>query len=175
MSYLQDVNDLASRNGIANRCFSKAVLAINAASAATVKTTNAIDYCVGGVIYQKAALAAQSIAVTHDARGNASTGYVVPANGGVPLTVYFTIGLNAAGTVAVAQSDFAGRDLSLVSAGTSARGNGLIADTPDGYTNVGVIKIVTNGTATFTAGTTALDAAGITASYFDIAVLPTTL
>ncbi len=174
MPYISDVNDQASRYLLANRVFSRPVLAINAAGAATVKTTNAIDYCVNGVIAQKAALSAQAITVTHDPRGT-STGYVVPANGGVPLTVYYTIGLNAAGTVCIVQSDFAGRDLSLFYAGTSAKGSGMIADTPDGYTPIGVVKIVTNGTATFTAGTTLLDAAGITASFFDIAVLPTTL
>ncbi len=169
--YFQDINDAATRNAVANRCFSRPVLAINAAGAATVKTTNAIDYCVNGVIAQKAALSAQSLAVTHDARGNAGAGYVQP----VSSTVYYTIGLNAAGTVCVVQSDFLGRNLSLIAAGTSAVGNGLVADTPDGYTPVGVVKIVTNGSTTFTAGTTLLDAAGVTASYFDIAVLPTTL
>ena len=169
--YFQDINDAATRYLISNRCFSKPVLAINAAAAATVKTTNAIDYMVNGVIFQKAALAAQSIAVTHDARGNTSTGYVQP----VSTTVYYTIGLNSAGTVCVVQSDFLGRNLALVAAGTSAVGNGLPVDAPDGFTTVGVVKITTNASTTFTAGTTALDAAGITAVYFDVGVMSAAL
>ncbi len=54
-------------------------------------------------------------------------------------------------------------------------GDGDIPDEPAGYTAIGAIKVVTAAETTFTPGTTLLDAAGITATYFDVAVLPETL
>lgn len=162
---------------LGNQSLAKAVLAINAGGAATVKTTNALAYTIGGLLYTKAALAAQAITVTHDARGNAAAGgYVQPAN----TTVYYTIGLNAAGTVSVTQSSFAGQILNTdptvgggptSNMGTTFVGSGHIANPPAGYTAVGLIKVVT-GAATFTAGTTALDAANVTATFYDISVIP---
>lgn len=171
MSKLNDINAGPIRDLIAGAVFTKPVLAINAASAATVKTTNAIVYSVNGVLYSKALLSAQSIAVTHNSFGNAGGAYVQPSS----TTAYYTLGLDAAGAVTVTQSSFAGQDLSVLNAGTSARGSGYIADAPAGSTPFGVIKVVTGASATFTAGTTALDAAGITATYFDINALPLTL
>lgn len=145
-------------------------LAINAAGAATVKTNSALQYLNNGVIKYKAALAAQSIAPT------AGQAYVQP----VSTTVYYTLGLDAAGAVVVVQGSYDGQKLSLdpskglgnSQAGSSWEGDGSIPDVPAGVTPFGVIKVVTNGVATFTPGTTALDAAGVTASYFDVAVLP---
>lgn len=145
-------------------------LAINAASAATLKTNAALQYVNNGVIKYKAALAAQSIVPT------VGLAYVQPIN----TTAYFTLGLTAAGAVVVVQGSYAGQTLNLdpskglgnAQAGTSWTGDGSIPDLPAGVTPIGVLKIVTNGVATFTPGTTALDAAGVTASYFDVAVLP---
>ena len=53
----------ALKDVLGNVCFSKATLAINAASAATIKTTGTTTYTVGGAFYTKAALSAQSIAI----------------------------------------------------------------------------------------------------------------
>ena len=169
MARLSDIQALAVQNLLGNQSVGKATLAINAAAAATVKTTAAYSYSVGGVWYTKAALAAQSIAPTHTIHGTVVGGaYVQP----VSTTVYYTIALNAAGAVAVVQGSFAGQNLALLNIGTSFVGDGFVPDVPAGYTPVGVIKVVTNGATTFTPGTTALDAAGLTVSYFDIAFLP---
>ena len=94
----------------------------------------------------------------------------------VLTTAYYVIALDAAGTVAVVQGSYAGQaitfanDLSKVLIGT-----GAIPDEPAGYTAIGVIKVALAGAATFTPGTTALDAANVTATYFDVAILPATL
>lgn len=147
----------------------KPVLAINAASAATVKTTNAVNYTSNGVSLSKAALSAQSIAVTHTMNGTVAGGaYVQPAS----TTVYYTLGVDNAGAITVSQGSYAGQNNSVVQAGVSAVGTGAVPDVPAGVTPFGVVKVVTNGSTTFTAGTTALDAAGVTATYFDVAVLP---
>lgn len=153
--------------GFANRV--KAVLAINIGGAATVKTTNAFSFTNNGVQLTKAALAAQSIAVTHTMNGKfVGGGYVQP----VSTTVYYTLGLDAAGVVSVAQSAYAGQPNLPGAAGTSLVGDGQVSESPVGSTPVGVIKVVTNGATTFTPGTTALDAAGLTVTYFDVEVLP---
>lgn len=178
MSKLSDLANAALASLLGNVNNSDiATFAINIGGAATIKTTGAFKYTVNGVKCAKAALAAQSIAVTHDAYGAASTGYVQPAG----KTVYLTLGLNAAGGVAVVQGSYAGQKPGFDPAvgvgaaynqGTSFIGNGAVPDVPAGYTAVAVIKVVTAGVATFTPGTTALDAANVTVSYFDVAVLP---
>lgn len=152
-------------------------LAINAAGAATVKTNAAIQYTNNGVIKYKAALAAQSIAPT------VGVAYPLPAGAnpatGATYQCYFTIGLDAAGAVVVVQGSYAGQKLSLdptkglgsSQAGSSWVGDGSIPDVPDGVTPIGVLKVV-NATNAFTPGTTLLDAAGVTVSYFDVAILP---
>ena len=94
---------------LGNRCMTKAVLAINAVSAATIKTTGPTSYTISG-IYQtaKASLAAQSIAI---AAGYGpligGAGYVQP----VSTSVYYVVSLNAAGTVFVRQGTYVGQPL----------------------------------------------------------------
>ena len=113
MSTLADITDVRLRKALGNRCLSYPTLAINAASAATIKTTGTTTYTVDGVIYQKAALSAQAITITHDQFGrDVSTQpslakYVQP----VGTTVYYVIGLNAAGTVCSVQGGYAGQSI----------------------------------------------------------------
>lgn len=176
MSNLNQTNDAALRKLLGNVCMSKATLAINAGGAATVRTTGTTSFLIGGLYYTKAALAAQSMAVTHDEKGRpvaeGIAAYVQPIN----TTVIYVIAVNAAGTVAVVQGSYAGqvqnypRDLSRVETGA-----GGVPQEPDGYTAIGAIKMTTNGVATFTPGTTALDAAGLTVTYHDVAILPLAL
>lgn len=174
---MSSVNSILSadvRNALMNRCLTKSALAINAAAAATVKTTGPTTYTVNGIQYSKASLAAQAITPTHDAYGNpvasGIAAYVQPNL----TTVFYVVSVNAAGTVAVSQGSYAGQpqpfpsDLSRVNIG-----NGLIPVEPAGYTAIGVLKVATSGGATFTPGTTALDAANVAVTYADVDVLPT--
>lgn len=176
MSELSKVVDQNMANVIGNACFSKATLAINAGSAATIKTTGTTTFTVGGVFYTKAALSAQSFAATHRADGAAVSAldpqYVQP----ISSTVFYVVALNAAGTVAVVQGSYAGQQMTYGSdiSKVTTMGGGLPA-LPSGYTAIGVVKIATNGSTTFTPGTTALDAAGVTATYYDVARLPASL
>lgn len=160
-----------------NRCTSAHVLAINAGGAATVKTTGAIVHTLDGVTRSKAALSAQSIAVTHNYLGVASAGYVQPAS----TTVYYTLAVNAAGSVAVVQGAYFGQTFDTAPTaslgqnsfgGARVTGDGAVPSVPAGYCPFGLVKVATNGSTTFTPGTTALDAAGVTASFFDLAVIP---
>ena len=179
MSKLSDVTSSALLELLGNVNLSKGVLAINLAAAATIKSTGGYSYTVDGVLLAKAALAAQAITPTHDAFGNVAAGYVQPAG----KTAYLTVSLNAAGVVSVAQGTYAGQTAGTDPAvgvgpayngGISFVGMGRVPDVPDNYTPIGVIKVVT-GASAFTPGVTALDAAGVTVSYFDVAVLPAAL
>ena len=176
MSRLSDVSSAAIRGLLGNRVINRAVLIMDATANAAVSTTNAIEYSVDGVIYNKAALNDQSIAVTHNWQGVANTGYVQP----VLTTAYYTLGLNSAGTVCCVQGSYAGQKMSsdpTVGLGQSVMGatwvgDGSIPNIPAGYTAFGVIKVALDGAATFTAGTTELDAVNVTATLYDIGVLP---
>lgn len=176
MSSLNTILSADVRKVLANRCLTKATLAINAGSAATIKTTGATTFTVDGVMYSKAALSAQSIAPTHDAFGNLVAAGVAAYVQPVGTTVFYVVSVNAAGTVAVSQGSYTGQvqtfpnDLSKIWTGT-----GAIPVEPAGYTAIGVIKIAPTVAATFTPGTTALDAANVNATYYDIDVLPATL
>ncbi|MEO8296344.1 MAG: hypothetical protein ABI574_00910 [Burkholderiales bacterium] len=176
MSRLTAAAGAALRALIGNFCFTKITLAINAASAATVKSTGAIVYTIGGLFFTKSALAAQSIAVTHRLFGEpvtvADPAFVQPSG----TTVFYVLSLNAAGTVAVSQGSYAGQAVTY--AGDLSRivtGDGDLPEEPAGYTAIGVLKVATTGGATFTPGTTALDAANVAVTYYDVATLPETL
>lgn len=170
MARLSDITNAAIKKLLGYRNLDLATLAMNAAGAATVKTTGALNYLVNGVLKTKAALAAQSIAITH------GLSYIQPAE----TTVFYTLGLNAAGTVCVVQGSYAGQKLStdptkgvgVSQMGATWVGDGSIPDVPEGYTAIAVLKVTTAAATTFTAGTTLLDAAGVTVGYHEVAVLP---
>lgn len=161
MSRALDIWRAAEREMVTNANYGKAVLAINAASAATVKTTNAITYTVDGIYYTKTALAAQALTAF-----TGQTFYTQPAN----TTVYYVVALNAAGTVYCIQGSYAGQTQSYLRADLSV-GDGEIPDVPDSLTAIGMIKVVT-GATTFLPGTDALDKASVTFTFYDLAVIP---
>lgn len=169
MNRLSDVTNQAIQNLLGYRNVTKGTLAINVGGAATIKNTGAINYVNNGVLLQKAALAAQSIVPT------VGLSYSLPAG----KTCYFSIGYDGSGNVSVTQGSYAGQTLNgnpavgigISQLGATWVGDGTIPDLPAGVTPIGVIKIV-NVTNPFIAGTTALDAAGVTATYFDVATLP---
>ena len=86
-------------------------------------------------------------------------------------TVYYVIGLNAAGTVCSVQGGYAGQSITYNSQPYVS--NGGMPIMPEGYTPIGIIKIAPTVAATFDPGTTALDAANVNATYFNVSTLPT--
>lgn len=68
-------------------------------------------------------------------------------------TGYYVVGLNGSGTV------------------KTFEGIGKLPDVDDGYTPIGMIKVVC-GSAAFVPGTTALDASNITFTFYDLALIP---
>jgi hypothetical protein len=156
-----------------------AVLAINAASALTVKTTNAITYLKDGKLSSKAALAAVALAAPATTNTKCVTGvaltqaecdpwrfYQLPAG----KTCYIALALDNAGAVVAFQGDYAGQALNFRGGGV-AKGSGNVPTIPDGFIPFGLIKIVST-TGTFTPATTALDAANLTFTFSDISLMP---
>lgn len=173
MTTLTQVNDQGLRRALGDRCYSYATLAINAGGAATIKTTGATAYSVDGVMYTKAALAAQSIVVTHNLFGGAVTGngpaaYIQPAN----TTAIYVVALDAAGNVAIVQGGYAGQQI-LLPQGVVQTAKFEAPVVPVGYAPIGYLKVAL-GATTFTAGTTLLDAANVTVTYVNVSALPAT-
>lgn len=137
--------------GTAN--FGKPIIAEGTA-AATIKTTAATNYAINGLMYTKAIT--DNIAVTASASQ-------------APLTTcLYVVGVDAAGAVTVVKgTEQLTADLT--------SGNKVL-QFPDGRSPLvcplGYIKVVTANATTFTAGTTDLSAAGITATYQDVFQLP---
>lgn len=177
MPKTSDVTNKAVRELIATRCFAKGVLAINAGGAATIKTTNALNYSVDGVAYAKAALAAQALALPNAAAQAvqaAITGresyYVQPAQS----TVYYVVALDASGNVATFQGTYDGQALLMPNTNMPVTAKGGVPDIDTSvWCPIGMIKIAL-GATTFTPATTLLDAANVTATYYDLTMLPST-
>jgi hypothetical protein len=165
------------------------VLAINAASAATVKTTGAIVNAVDGIIRSKAALSAQALSALAAADlPSSGSGYVQPAGitgfyvQPAQTTAYYVLVMNAAQTVKVVQGTWRKTGVNaaipdfqpiITPNGISVVGDGNVPDVPDGVVPFGMIKVAC-GSAAFTPATTALDAANITFTFYDLMCLPAT-
>jgi hypothetical protein len=175
MSKLSDLRHTPTRDMVGNANISspRAILAISA-NTLGVASTSALVYTVNGVVYSRAAFA--NTALT-DATGplnptgvsGVGSTYVQPAN----TTVFYSIGLDAAGAVKVVQGSFLGQNLSPNAINSGAIGGGAVGDgqiprLPSTVCPVGVLKVVTAGSA-FTLGTTALTGIG---TFFDVSCLP---
>ena len=141
MGELANLSQQTIRNTVGNMVFSKGGLAELASPGAAVRTTAAVAFSNGGLMYSKAAIASQAL-----------SGTVVP----ISTTAYFVLSLDASGNVTVNQ------------------GTGALPDVADSLTPFGIIKVVTNGSTTFTPGTTATNAAGVTVTFYDVSLLPAT-
>lgn len=171
----------ASQRLIGNMVFGpRPALAISGSGAATVSTGAAIQFALGGILRQRAALSAVALAPLASAdfalpnsqlalsfrQPSGSTGFLTqPAN----TTAYYVLCVNAAGTVRVVQGTWDGQLITLN--GLSQAGRSWVPDVPDTWVPFGMIKVVT-GATTFLAGTDALDKANVTFTFMDLAVLP---
>lgn len=164
MSKLQDVTASGVRAILGGRVTAPCGLAINAASAATVKTTSAITFLNDGIFTSKTALSAQVLTFVAGMNAEVPQGYVQP----VSTTVYYLMVVNASGVVRCVQGSYAGQ---VLRNGEQKLPGGL-PTYADGWSPFGLIKVVTNGATTFTPGTDALDKAGCTFTFYDLCALP---
>lgn len=127
--------------------FSSAALA-EGTNANTFKTTATLTYTANGVFASKGAT---------DNLAFSSGATVVPASS----ACLFAVWINASGTVTTTQGPIVG-----------AAEDCPVPTTVGGLTLVGLIRVVTDGSTTFTAGSTDLGAAGITDTYYNCSVMP---
>jgi len=140
-------------------CLGKAGLA-EGTNAATVKTvaadgTTYINYAINGILYVKADT--DNMDLTAAAAQAVSTSCI------------YLITLNAAGTLASVKGD------EVLTADITAEKEALTWPEPAEDTcPIGAIRVDTNASTTFTAGTTDLGAGGITDTYYDLMAAPDT-
>jgi len=123
------------------RLFTSGAIAIGTTKS-KIKTVNAINFCIDGIAYVKAAT--DDLFVFTDLT-------VQPASS----TRYYLLGLTVAGA-------------SSVTTGTATD----LPDAPDGVCPIGYVKIVTSAAGTFIPATTLLDAAQVTATYVNLSCGP---
>jgi hypothetical protein len=117
-------------------------------NAGTIKTVQAIDFMIGELLYSKAIT--DNIAVTAGAVQAAGT------------TAIYLISINSSGTVTTTKG------------GEQVTGSGLAMLWPSIPANnavIGALKVA-NATNPFTAGTTDLSAAGVTATFYNLMTMP---
>lgn len=146
---LADINHRSLRNCLGNRCFSLAVLALEAGDKNDIQTTNAIDYCIDGVIYQKATIQDLNQTVT-DSYGDVATQAL-----GTKCWYCFT--LDASGNVEA----YKGQDDDILN----------LPAHPADECCFGLLSLITT-TVSFTMGTEDYDTASFTDVFYDCACLP---
>ena len=144
----------------------------NGTNAGTVKTTATINFVLDGQFYSKAATDNLSIAYTGPTVYQAPTG-VGSVNGGFTggsngSTRLYLLCLNSSGTLSVVPGRIV--DSAELTAGRAA------LEFPDtqvtGICPIGALRIAVTAGTTFVPGTTSLAAAGVTASYYNLADVP---
>ena len=139
-SEYQKMRDILT--SLLNRSFAIAGLVI-ATTTTKIKTANAMAYCINGLAYSKAAT--DNITITAGAVQAVST------------FCKYLVSVNAAGTVTTTKGE---------DAATAVLA--LLPDLPADNAPIGYFQVATSGAGTFTAGTTALDAAHVTDTYQDL-------
>ncbi len=162
MSSYADIDYAALRHVIANRAYSKGVIAIDGTNTENVQTSAAVDYSIGGVMYQLAITAeidVSGLGVLTEA-GATTT---MTAQADLTDRIYLLV-LNTAGAIKVIQG-------AAVATGATC----YCPSVPDSYCAFAAVKVKNATGSAFTFGTTDLDTSGVTDTYFDLTMAPATL
>lgn len=147
---MKNLMNLVTSDGF---CLGNAQLAEAGTLAGGIKTAQAIDYVISGIMYSKAIT--DNIALTACAQQAALT------------TCLYLITINAAGTVKCTK----GTEVL-----TETVKNGVtpleLPECPASEAPIGILKIRTDNSATFTAGTTDLSAADVVDTFYNIGWMP---
>jgi len=159
---MSNLTNNAVRTAVLNMCFGDAGLAIHGVNTENVLTANAVEMSVNGVWNTLAAQAEVDISGLTFYNGDGDVLTAAP----VVQTAYeakFVLARNSADTIIcccgfeIATADTEEPDWPVV---------------PDGYTPFGGIKVVNATGSDFTIGTTGLDTANITDTYYDLCNIP---
>lgn len=130
------------REALGTHCLNAAAL-VEGTNANTMEIVNAIDFCIHGVLYSKAAT--DNIAMTAAVVQNVSTHCM------------YLVSIDKAGAVTTTKG-----------AEAPVADDIFLPSTPADECVIGAFKIVTDATTTFTSGTTDLGATGITDTFWDL-------
>lgn len=156
MGRLSDLNSQANRALHGGRAHTASGISMTGtAGAATFDTANTVTFELGGKFQSKTAITAGVFSVD-------ATPYVQP----ISTTAYYIGTLDASGTVRT----IPGRNARPIEGPIY----GFLPDIADTQCPFAIIKVVTDSTHTFTPGTSNLNAAGLTVTYYDISVIPAT-
>lgn len=136
-----------------NQCFVAAQVDIGA-TPAELETNQAIDYSVDGILYEKGTTASITFSSGHT---------TVP----VSSSCLFMLVIDSAQAFSTVQGPI------VTTADVTAGLHPLEwPPVPDDTAPVGAVRVDTNASTTFVPGTTSLAAAGITDTYYDLAMKP---
>lgn len=154
------MNNLNNNSKGGTYCMSKAGLAIGDGAKTGIALASVVgtgtDFCIDGILYNKSD-SATNVALTAAA--------VQP----VLTKCIYLVCINSSGTISTVKG--VAQLTADLTAGTK------VLQWPDLSTDlcaIGAVKIQCASTATFTAGTTALDATNVTATYYDLFSIPAT-
>lgn len=155
---LRSLDHMDARLTSGNRVYSFGALAIDAAPE-NVETTAAVVYCIDGIMYSKAAVAALDISTLDviDEQGNAAAMTAQADN----TDRAYLFALDKDGNVHVIQGQ-------AVAAGANCYCPGC----PEHHVGFAVVKVENASGADFIFGTTSLAAAGITDTYLNLSTSP---
>lgn len=147
---------------LGNRSYSKGILAVDGANAENVQTTNAVEYSINGIMYSKAAVAEIDLSglTAIDENGVTVTDLTLAAG----YTKAYLLVLNAGGDIRIVPG------LPVANGGTC-----VPPSCPADHAPFGAVKVVNASSSAFTFGTTDTDAASITSTFYDLAVVPPSL
>lgn len=156
---LRAIGQQNDRLMLGTRALSYGLIAIHGTNAENVKTTNAVEFCIDGVMYSKAAASEIDISGLDviDEQGAASA---MTAQATAKDRIYL-LALDKDGNIHVVQ----GQD---VDTGADCFCPGC----PALHAPFAAVKVANATGSDFTFGTTDLDTSGITDTYFNLSVVP---
>lgn len=152
---LGDIENIALRTFLGNRCFTKGILATGSNAAKVKTTTNTVQFCIDGILYEKAAT--DDLFVFTDTKPQADL-----------TTCFYAMCLDKTGASVVVN----GTPVltASVAAGTD---KALVPEIPATACLIGAVKVVASGGA-FTPGTSGVATAGnFTVTFYNLSCTPT--
>jgi len=151
---LGDIHTAALRSLLGNRCFTKAICATGSTATKVKTTTNTVQYCIDGILYEKAATDDLFVFTTVTPQPNLTTAFYA-----------FCLDKNGASVVV-------NGDPVLTASIAAGSAKAVIPAIPDTACLVGAVKVVASGGA-FTPGTSNVATAGnFTVTFYNLTSTP---
>lgn len=162
MGTFADIDHADLRQAIANRAYSKGVIAIDGTNAENVQTSAAVDYSINGVMYQLAITAEIDVSGLGVLTEKGAT-TTMTAQATATDRIYLLV-LNTSAAIKVVQGV-------AVATGETC----YCPRVPPNHCAFAAIKVANASGSAFTFGTTSLATSGVTDTYFDLTMAPATL